>query len=256
VAPDSPSPPSGAERERAVPMRPELAHRLRRAMDALYWACAGIAGSALVIISLVVPYVLDSASSWPEPMAVLLSIVLTFFGAAACYRSGTHMRVSVLRDLLPVGPQRAVDLVAEGLMALVSVFMIVWGGRLVLAAWYQVIAEFPFLSVGVTYLPIPIGGAVILPRHRPLSPAGRRHPLRRLRRRSGQDGRRDARDLAVLRGDVSCPDAGDLRPDDFPMAAAPAVAVTWPTTKALTPLSLRIVFSHDQIHGDFVLRAA
>src|SRR6266436_6750496 len=65
-------------------------HPLRRAMDALYRACAIIAGSALVLISLVVPwgvytrYVLDSASSWPEPMAVLLSIVLTFFGAAAC----------------------------------------------------------------------------------------------------------------------------------------------------------------------------
>jgi TRAP-type C4-dicarboxylate transport system permease small subunit len=68
----------------------------------------------------------------------------------------------VLRDLLPVGPQRAVDLVAEGLMALVSVFMIVWGGRLVLATWHQVIAEFPFLSVGITYLPIPVGGAVTL----------------------------------------------------------------------------------------------
>jgi TRAP-type C4-dicarboxylate transport system permease small subunit len=137
-------------------------------MDGLYWACAFIAGSALVIISLVVPwgvytrYVLDSAASWPEPMAILLSIVLTFFGAAACYRSGTHMRVSVLRDMLPKGPQRAVDLVAEGLMALISVFMIVWGGRLVLATWHQVIAEFPFLSVGITYLPIPIGGAVTL----------------------------------------------------------------------------------------------
>jgi TRAP-type C4-dicarboxylate transport system permease small subunit len=137
-------------------------------MDALYWACAVVAGSALVIIALVVPwgvctrYVLDSAASWPEPMAILLSIVLTFFGAAACYRSGTHMRVSVLRDMLPGGPQRAVDLVAEGLMALVSVFMIVWGARLVATTWHQVIAEFPFLPVGVTYLPIPIGGAVTL----------------------------------------------------------------------------------------------
>ncbi len=79
--------------------------------DALYWACATVAGSALVIISLVVAwgvytrYVLDSAASWPEPMAILLSIVLTFFGAAACYRSGTHMRVTVLRDNLPKGPR-------------------------------------------------------------------------------------------------------------------------------------------------------
>jgi len=28
-------------------------------------------------------YVLNSAASWPEPLAVLLTIVLTFIGAAA-----------------------------------------------------------------------------------------------------------------------------------------------------------------------------
>ncbi len=137
-------------------------------MDWLYWACAAIAGSALVVIALIVPwgvytrYVLDSAASWPEPMAILLSIVLTFFGAAACYRSGSHMRVTVLRDWLPPAARRAVDLVGELLMALASVFMIVWGARLVAATWHQVIAEFPTLSVGVTYLPIPLGGAVTL----------------------------------------------------------------------------------------------
>src|SRR5271170_8449358 len=137
-------------------------------MNALYWFCVFLSGISLVLISAVIPwgvytrYVLDSAASWPEPMAILLSIVLTFFGAAACYRSGTHMRVTVLRDLLPKGPQRALDLVAEGLMALVSLFMIVWGGRLVGTTWHQVIAEFPFLSVGITYLPIPLGGAVTL----------------------------------------------------------------------------------------------
>jgi TRAP-type C4-dicarboxylate transport system permease small subunit len=38
----------------------------------------------------------------------------------------------------------------------------VWGGRLVQATWFQVIAEFPALSVGITYLPIPIGGAITL----------------------------------------------------------------------------------------------
>src|SRR5438046_917475 len=103
--------PERASRRTQAENAAPFAHPLRRAMDALYWACAVIAGSALVIISVVVPwgvytrYVLDSAASWPEPMAILLSIVLTFFGAAACYRSGTHMRVSVLRDLLPKGTQ-------------------------------------------------------------------------------------------------------------------------------------------------------
>ena len=107
---------------------PSPALPLRRAMDVLYRACAIIAGSALVLISLVVPwgvytrYVLESAASWPEPMAILLSIVLTFFGAAVCYRAGVHMRVTVARDLLPPLLRRAVDLIAEGLMALVSIF--------------------------------------------------------------------------------------------------------------------------------------
>ena len=137
-------------------------------MDALYWVCAAIAGAALVVISLVVPwgvytrYVLNSAASWPEPMAVLLSIVLTFFGAAVCYRSGVHMRVTVVRDLLPPLGRRIVDLIGEALMALISLFMIVWGEELVAATWNQVIAEFPFLRTGITYLPIPIGGAVTL----------------------------------------------------------------------------------------------
>jgi TRAP-type C4-dicarboxylate transport system permease small subunit len=137
-------------------------------MDMLYWACATIAGTALVVISLVVPwgvytrYVLESAASWPEPMAILLSIVLTFFGASVCYRSGVHMRVTVVRDLLPPLGQRIVDLIAEALMAAISLFMIVWGARLVAATWDQVIAEFPFLRTGITYLPIPIGGVVTL----------------------------------------------------------------------------------------------
>ena len=137
-------------------------------MDTLYWLCALIAGSALVLITIVVPwgvftrYVLHSAASWPEPMAILLSIVLTFFGAALGIRSGQHMRVTVLRDLLPRAPQLAIDLLAEVLLAGVALFMVIWGTRLVQATWFQVIAEFPTLSVGVTYLPIPVGGAITL----------------------------------------------------------------------------------------------
>jgi TRAP-type C4-dicarboxylate transport system permease small subunit len=141
---------------------------IRRLMDALYWLCAIVAGIALVLITLVVPwgvftrYVLHSAASWPEPMAILLSVVLTFFGAAMGVRSGQHMRVTVVRDLLPRGPQVLVDFIAEALLAGIALFMVVWGAKLVFATWHQVIAEFPALSVGITYLPIPLGGAVTL----------------------------------------------------------------------------------------------
>jgi TRAP-type C4-dicarboxylate transport system permease small subunit len=146
----------------------EFALALRRAMDRLYLLCAIVAGSALVVIVLVVMWgvytrkVLNSAASWPEPMAILMSIVITFFGAAMCYRSGIHMRVTVLRDALPPVGQRMLDFAIEGLMIVISLFMVVWGERLCAATWHQSIAEFPFLSTGITYLPIPIGGALTL----------------------------------------------------------------------------------------------
>ena len=79
----------------------------RKSMDALYLACVVIASTALVLISAVIPwavytrYVLNQAASWPEPMAVLLTIVLTFFGAAACYRRRLHMNVSFFVAMLP-----------------------------------------------------------------------------------------------------------------------------------------------------------
>src|SRR5215467_6186718 len=141
---------------------------LRRLMDVLYDACVIIAGIALVLISAVIPwavytrYVLNRAASWPEPMAVLLMIVLTFFGAAACYRVGLHMRVSFFVSLLPQRLQRAIALFVELLMAAIALFLVNWGTKLVVATWQNSIADFPSLSVGVTYLPIPIGSAILL----------------------------------------------------------------------------------------------
>jgi TRAP-type C4-dicarboxylate transport system permease small subunit len=145
-----------------------MARTYRRAMDALYLLCVFVAGVALVLISAVIPwavftrYVLNSAASWPEPTAVLLTIVLTFFGAAACYRLGLHMNVGLIVNTLPAPARRASNLVVELLMALIAVFMVVWGTRLVEATWGNTIADFPFLSTGVTYLPIPVGGAILL----------------------------------------------------------------------------------------------
>jgi len=133
-----------------------------------YRLCMLVAGMALVLISAVIPwgvytrYVLNRAASWPEPMAILLTIVLTFIGAAGCYRAETHMRVAVLVRLLPPLPRRAAELVGEAMAGLLSLFMVVWGTGLVATTWHQSIAEFPALKVGVTYLPIPIGGAITL----------------------------------------------------------------------------------------------
>jgi TRAP-type C4-dicarboxylate transport system permease small subunit len=140
----------------------------RKLMDALYLVCVAVAGTALVLISAVIPwavftrYVLNSAASWPEPTAVLLTIVVTFIGAAACYRRQLHMNVSFFVQMFPPPLRRLTELLAELLVATMALFMVIYGEKLVAATWYNTIADFPSLSVGVTYLPIPVGGAILL----------------------------------------------------------------------------------------------
>src|SRR5947199_6653400 len=114
-----------------------MADLFRRIMDLLYYASAVVAGVALVLISAVIPwavftrYVLNSASSWPEPTAVLLTIVLTFFGATACYRLRLHMNVALVVNTLSARYRRITDFVVELLMATIALFMLIWGVRLV-----------------------------------------------------------------------------------------------------------------------------
>lgn len=138
----------------------------RKAMDFLHGTCAWLAGVSLVLISAIIPYsvytryVINRAASWPEPMAILLTIVLTFFGAAVCYRDSVHMRVMFFTGLMPALVQRLCLVLSECLVAIVSLFMVVYGYGLCAATWYSSIDAFPSLSVGVTYLPIPIGGVI------------------------------------------------------------------------------------------------
>lgn len=140
----------------------------RRAMDALYLLCMVIAGLSIAIMTIVIPwgvytrYVLNRGSAWPEPMAVLLMILFTFLAGAACYRAGVHISVGLFADTLKQPYRRIVYLLADLLMALLAAFMVIWGIQLVETTWDQVIAEFPWLLVGITYLPIPVGGAFTL----------------------------------------------------------------------------------------------
>ena len=145
-----------------------MAATYRRAMDALYLTCVVVGCIALVLISAIIPwavftrYVLNSAASWPEPLAVLLTIVLTFIGAAAAYRLNLHMNVAYFANQLPPPYRKALDLLVQLLMALIALFMVWWGVLLVEVTWHNTIADFPLLSVGVTYLPIPVGGFCLL----------------------------------------------------------------------------------------------
>ena len=139
-----------------------------RLMDFVHRLCMLIAATCVVVITIIIPwgvftrYVLQSASSWPEPMAVLLMIWFAFTAAAVCYRENLHIAVNILPRILPEKPAIVSAWISELLMGFTNLFMLVYGVRLVETTWHQVIAEFPIVSVGVSYLPIPIGGGIIV----------------------------------------------------------------------------------------------
>ncbi len=143
----------------------ETIHRL---LDAAYLACMWIAGIAIFLMSLIIPwgvfarYVLGTGSHWPEPVAVLLMVTFTFFGAAAGYRAGSHIAVGMLTDRLQPRARWICGKVVDVLMGAICLFVLVWGGKLVMETMQQSLADLPWLPVGLTYVPLPAGSLFTL----------------------------------------------------------------------------------------------
>ena len=97
-------------------------------------------------------------------MAILLMIVLSFLSAVVCYREHLHIGVGLLPAALRGVPRVLLGVFIELCMLATNLFLLWYGIRLVQRTWYQSIAEFPIVSVGVSYLPVPIVGID----HRPL----------------------------------------------------------------------------------------
>ena len=139
-----------------------------RAMEALYLACIIVSATSLVLITLAIPYgvfmryVMKSAASWPEPFSVLAMVLFSFVGGAAAYRANVHICVQMLTNAVSPAVRFWLLKLADLGMIATALFMLVFGAQLVKVTWGQTIAEFPSLSVGVTYLPIPLGGLFTL----------------------------------------------------------------------------------------------
>ncbi|MBT2295687.1 TRAP transporter small permease [Pseudomonas fluorescens] len=141
---------------------------LLRINDKIYMTCIWVAGLSVLAISLMIPwgifarYILGTGSSWPEPSAILLMIVFTFIGAAASYRAGAHMAVDMVTSRLPHHLRTAASIISQLLMASICIFMIIGGSKLCASTWNQYMSALPTLRVGITYMPIPIGGLLTL----------------------------------------------------------------------------------------------
>ncbi|WP_462380174.1 TRAP transporter small permease [Pseudomonas sp. Marseille-QA0892] len=136
--------------------------------DVVYKACIWVAGLSIAVMALIIPvgifyrYVLNAGLSWPEPVSILLMVLFTFIGAAAGYRANAHMAVAMVSDRLPDSVQPIITVFVRIAMGAIALFMTIWGYKLCVATWYQYLDSIPFLRVGISYAPIPLGGALTL----------------------------------------------------------------------------------------------
>ncbi len=145
-----------------------MAERYSLLMDILYRISMWIAGLALLIMVAIIPvgifarYVMNSALSWPEPVAIICMVTFTFIGAAVSYRAGSHIAVSMVVDRLSEPLQKVFSVIAEVMMLAISLFILWYSATLCAELWQQPVAEFPVFTAGQSYLPLPIGSAVTI----------------------------------------------------------------------------------------------
>jgi TRAP-type C4-dicarboxylate transport system permease small subunit len=140
----------------------------RRLMQRLYIGCIALSGLAMVAITLMIPsgvfmrYVMNDPLQWPEPASVIMMVFFSFVGGAAVYRANAQIAVEAL--MRAVGPRSRAGMQwgVHACMFVIAAFMLGYGAHLCWLTQGNTIAEFPWLSVGIVYLPIPIGGLLTL----------------------------------------------------------------------------------------------
>ena len=137
-------------------------------MQRLYVACIALSGLALLAITLMIPagvfmrYVMHDPLRWPEPASVVMMVFFSFVGGAAAYRANAQIAVEALMRAVGPRSRAAMQWGVHACMLLVAAFMLGYGVRLCEATWGNSMAEFPQLSVGIVYMPIPIAGLLTL----------------------------------------------------------------------------------------------
>ena len=137
-------------------------------MQRLYLACIVLSGAALVAITLMIPigvfmrYVMNNPLQWPEPASVIMMVLFSFVGGAAAYRAKAQIAVEALLNAVPAHVRTAMTWGVHACMLLTAAFMLGYGVHLCQLTWGNSMAEFPGLSVGIVYMPIPLGGLLTL----------------------------------------------------------------------------------------------
>ncbi len=109
-------------------------------------------------------YITAQPAVWASEVAGIAFAWLTFFGASACFRHNAHPSIDMLVGRLPAGPQRAVRLGVDLLVAAFLAYFAWLGLHFSVAAWDNPTAVLR-LPMTIVYGPITLATLMMLVRH-------------------------------------------------------------------------------------------
>lgn len=137
-----------------------------RILDLLSWVSSWVAGSSLVLMSLVISwqvfarYVLNDSPSWSEGSALLLMGWFILIGAAVGVRHGDHLGFTICLLIAPPRVRMLMSTVTYLLMILFGFLMSFYGVGLVRGTWAGNMPGM-ILPQGVDYIPLVASGVLI-----------------------------------------------------------------------------------------------
>jgi TRAP-type C4-dicarboxylate transport system permease small subunit len=84
-----------------------------------------------IFLQVVMRYVFSSAITWLDELVHIEVILLTFFGAGLCIKSGAHISVDVLKKIVGKPTQLALDALGHIVIAAYVGFVIYFGANLI-----------------------------------------------------------------------------------------------------------------------------
>jgi TRAP-type C4-dicarboxylate transport system permease small subunit len=132
-------------------------------------ANAAIAVAALALVGLVLVqgwqviarYVLNDSPSWTEPLTLLLLSTAMSLGAAAGVHTRRHFGFFLLADALGPRLQKLMHALSPLVIAVIGASM-AWWGVILLVDGYGIRAAGANLPQSINYLPLAIGGALMV----------------------------------------------------------------------------------------------
>lgn len=144
-------------------MRRLLGKALRYPDEAI-GAAALLVTVGAVTWGVITRYITAQPAVWASEVAGIAFAWLTFFGASACFRHRAHPSIDMLVVRLPAGPQRAVRLAVDLLVAVFLGYFAWIGLHFSVAAWDNPTAVLR-LPMTVVYGPITVATLMMLVRH-------------------------------------------------------------------------------------------